>query len=89
MDELRDKVQQIFRRIFHDKSLTIRDNMSAADVPLWDSLAHINLIIAVESEFRIKFATAEISKLKEPGQDVGQFLQLLEQKIFKKTPPSP
>jgi len=55
--------------------------MTAADVDGWDSLAHINLIIAVERKLGIKFATAEISRMKEPDQNVGTFLRLIESKV--------
>ena len=42
---------------------------------------HINIIIAVEKRFGVKFATAEISGLKAEGQDVGTFLDLLAGKM--------
>jgi len=54
--------------------------MTAADVDGWDSLAHINLIIALEKRLGVRFATAEISRLKEDGQTVGSLLDLVEQK---------
>jgi acyl carrier protein len=84
MSDLRDRLQHIFRQVFTDPDIVLRDNMTGADVDGWDSLAHINLIIAVEKGMGIKFATAEISKMKEPGQNVGTFIQLVESKIEKK-----
>ncbi len=53
--------------------------MTADDIPGWDSLTHINLMVATEKRFKVKFATAEISKLKEDGQNVGSFLALVRQ----------
>jgi acyl carrier protein len=84
MSDLRNRVQSIFQQVFNDPELVLRDEMSAADVDGWDSLAHINLIIAVEKAMGIKFATAEISKMKEPSQNAGTFIRLIESKIGKK-----
>jgi acyl carrier protein len=84
MNDTRDRMQIIFRQVFGDPDIVLRDEMTGADVDGWDSLAHINLIIAVEKGMGIKFATAEISRMKEPGQNVGTFLQLVESKIGKK-----
>lgn len=81
MAELRERVQGIFRDVFEDDGLILRDDMTSRDVDGWDSLAHINLIIAVESELGIRFAAAEISKLKEHTQNVGSFLALIEAKL--------
>ena len=39
--------------------------MTAEDVDGWDSLKHIDIIIAIEKRLKVKFATAEISRLKE------------------------
>jgi acyl carrier protein len=84
MADLRERVQAIFRQVFNDPSIVLRDDMTAADIDGWDSLAHINLIIAVEKGLGIKFATAEISKMKEPDQNVGTFIKLIANKVSKK-----
>ena len=73
-----------FRKVFADDSIVITDPMTAADIDGWDSLGHINLIIAIEKQFKIKFATAEISKLKGDDQNIGTFLQMLADKVGKK-----
>ena len=84
MDKTREMLQEIFRDVFEDDGLVLRDDLSAGDVPNWDSLAHINMIIAVEAKFKIKFATAEISQMKAPGQTLVHFLVLLEKKLAEK-----
>ncbi len=81
MADVRNQIRDIFREVFDDPHLDLRDAMTAADVEGWDSLAHINLIIAIERQLGIKFATAEISRMKEPGQTVGSFLRLIEAKL--------
>jgi acyl carrier protein len=81
MTDVRDRLQDIFRDVFDDRSLVLRDEMTAQDVDGWDSLTHINLIIAVERKLGIKFATAEISRMREAGQNVGSFVSLVEGKL--------
>lgn len=74
---VRSRLERIFQDVFDDDSLVLRPDMTATDVDGWDSLEHINLIIAVEREFKVKFATAEIVGLK----NVGEFEALLERKL--------
>ena len=81
MNDVRQRVQEVFRDVFDDPAIVLRDEMTASDVDGWDSLTHINLIIALERRLGMKFATAEISRMKEPGQNVGSFLRLIAEKI--------
>jgi acyl carrier protein len=81
MDELRQEMQQVFQDVFGDPTIALQDRMTAADIEGWDSLMHINLIIAVERRFGIRFATAEISGLKGDDQNVGTFLRLVASKL--------
>ncbi len=48
-------------------ALVLKDEMTAADVPGWDSLTHIDLVLAIERRFKIKLTTGEVSKLKNVG----------------------
>ena len=81
MTDLQAGFQEIFRDVFEDDELTITRETTAGDVDGWDSLMHINLIIAVEKKFEVRFATAEISGLKAKGQNVGTFLDLVQSKL--------
>jgi len=85
MEAIREQVQNVFREVFDDPALVLNEAMTANDVEGWDSLAHINLIIAIQKRFNVRFATAEISRLKEDGANVGSLLELLarKQKLFK------
>lgn len=80
MDAIREQLQEIFREVFQDPDLVLRDHMTANNIDGWDSLAHINLIIAVEKRLRVKFATAEISRLKADDANVGKMVELLARK---------
>jgi acyl carrier protein len=81
MNELAEDLQSVFREVFDDESLVLTGNMTATDIDGWDSLMNINLIIALEARFGIKFATAEISGLKAKGQNIGTLLKLVASKI--------
>ena len=67
----------VFRDVFDDEEMTIFPEMTAADYEDWDSLAQIQLIVAVERKFNIKFSTDEVLRLK----NVGEFAALMEAKI--------
>ena len=75
-----DKIQKIFRDIFDDQTLQIKRETSARDIEAWDSLAHINLVMAVEHEFGIKFALGELQSLK----NVGDMVDVIEKKTAAK-----
>jgi acyl carrier protein len=74
------KLTDIFRTLFDDPSLVLRDNLTAPDVPGWDSFNHINLVMQIEEDFRLRFTTEEISSLA----NVGEFKALIARKLHKK-----
>jgi len=76
-EELFDRVQDIFRDIFDEDDMVIEDKTSSNDVEEWDSLNHINLVSAIEKEFKIKFALGELMSLK----DVGAMVDLMIVKL--------
>ena len=75
--ELFDGVQDIFRDIFDEDDMVIEDKTSSDDIEDWDSLNHINLVSAIEKEFKIKFALVELMTLK----DVGAMVELMMEKL--------
>jgi len=72
-----DNVQEIFRDIFDEHDMVIEDKTNSDDVEEWDSLNHINLVSAIEKEFKIKFALGELMSLK----DVGAMVDLMIVKL--------
>ncbi|HEY4780512.1 MAG TPA: acyl carrier protein, partial [Chthoniobacterales bacterium] len=81
MEEIRQQVQEVFREVFEDPALLLNDRMTAEDVDGWDSLAHIDLIVAIEKRLGVRFATVEISRLKDDGANVGNLLELVARKL--------
>jgi len=61
------KLAEIFRNLFTNVTLNLSRTTTAQDVAGWDSLMHINLIVAIEREFRIRFTTREITALRNVG----------------------
>ena len=63
-------VAEVIRENFEDDTLKISADTTAADVPGWDSIAHIELMISVEDRFGIRFTTSESAAMKNVGQMV-------------------
>lgn len=61
--EREQRLTKVFRRVFHQPALVLRDELSARDVPGWDSLNHVTLMIEVESEFGLRFTSTEVQVL--------------------------
>ena len=80
MAELMPRVEQVFRDAFADPGLTLARAMTASDVDGWDSVAHVNLLVALERAFEVRFTTAEMARLSAEGQTVGDLVDLLEAK---------
>ena len=69
------EVNDIFRRELGNDELVIDYQTSASDVPEWDSLTHILLVVAIEKHFGIKFTSAEIESYKNVGEMCGAILR--------------
>jgi acyl carrier protein len=76
-DDIYARLTEIFRDVFDDDDIVLTPNTTAADIQDWDSFNHINLIVAIETKFGIKFQTAEIESLK----NVGDMVAVIERKI--------
>lgn len=74
--EIKEKLNGVFRQVFHQQDLVVTEEMSAKDVKGWDSLNHVTLIFAVEKAFKIRIATREVQGLK----NVGDLIRLIAAK---------
>ena len=72
-NEVFSGIQDIFRDIFDADDLVISSTTNSDEIEDWDSLNHINLVSAIEKEFKIKFALGELVMLK----DVGAMVDLM------------
>jgi acyl carrier protein len=62
-----EKLTGIFRNVFDDEDIVIGPETTANDIDGWDSLSHINLIVAVETMFSIRFTQKELLTFKNVG----------------------
>jgi acyl carrier protein len=69
--EILDELQAVFRDCFDDDDLVLTPGTTAADVPGWDSLRHVMLMVAVEQRFGIRFGVQELPGLKNVGELVA------------------
>ena len=66
--EILSEVQDIFRDVLDNEDIVLKADTVADDVEEWDSLTHIQLVVAVEKHFKIKFTSKEILSWKNVGE---------------------
>lgn len=62
-DEIRDRVRAVLARVLKSDPAAIADNASQMELSDWDSVRHMNVVLALENDFGIEFADAELQKL--------------------------
>lgn len=77
-EEVYSTLNEVFRDVFDDESITVDDNTTSDDIEEWDSLEHINLIAAVEQEFGMKFSMGQVVTMKNVGEMVDIILNQIE-----------
>jgi acyl carrier protein len=64
MSIVEDRILSVFREVLDIDDLILTDETSAKDVPGWDSLAQVKLVIAIEEEFNMKFTTHDVAEMQ-------------------------
>jgi acyl carrier protein len=75
--EIQQKLTLVFRDVFDDPTIEISDATTAKDVAGWDSIMHVNLIVAVEKAFATTFTTKDVKSLA----NVGHLIQLIAKRV--------
>ncbi|WP_270465091.1 MULTISPECIES: acyl carrier protein [Fusobacterium] len=75
--DILQKLEVIFRDVFDDEDIVLTNETTANDIEDWDSLAQINLLIAIKKEFKINFDLEEVSKYK----NVGDIINAIKEKV--------
>ncbi|MBT8399716.1 MAG: acyl carrier protein [Rhodothermia bacterium] len=70
------ELEKIFETVISDGPVELTAETQSADVPGWDSVAHINLMVSIEQAFGVTFASAEMASF----QRVGDLVECLERK---------
>ena len=76
-EQILSELTDLFRDVFERPDLTLTRQTTAQDVEGWDSVNHINVIVAAEMHFGVKFKTAELDEMK----NVGELVDLIGQKM--------
>ena len=66
-EEVFERLNEVFRDVFDDETIKVKDTTTADDIEDWDSLEHINLVVAVEKCFGNKFTMGEVTGMKNVG----------------------
>lgn len=77
MEEIYARLREIFDDVFEGGAIEVRPDLTAKDVPEWDSLSHIRLILAVQKAFKIRFTAAQTAHLA----NVGELVDLISAKM--------
>lgn len=77
-ENIRKKLNDVFIDIFDDENIIIDEKTSSEDIDGWDSLEHINLIVAVEQKFNIKFSMKDVISMN----NVGDMMNIISSKIY-------
>lgn len=75
--EILEKVQDIFRDVLDNEDIVLNRNDSADDIEEYDSLSHVQLVVAIEKEFNIKFSSKDILS----WDNFGEMLDCIENYI--------
>ena len=78
-EEIYERLNSVFRDVFDDESIVVKPETTSNDIEDWDSLEHINLVVAVEQEFGIKFNMKEVTSMK----NVGEMVEIIISRIDK------
>ncbi len=70
-DDLWNELTAVFRECLNDDSITLAESTTAKDVPGWDSITHVLLIVAIEKKFRVRFTGRRNSKTAESRRTDG------------------
>ncbi len=73
-EKIYETLNEIFRDIFDDEEIVVTPETNSDTIEDWDSLEHINLVVAIEKAFGLKFSMDEVTGMK----DVGEMVEIIK-----------
>lgn len=76
-NEMLKQITEIFIDVLDNEDIVLEESTTASDVEDWDSLNHIQLVVAIEKHFKIRFTSKEI----QSWNNVGEMMTCISEKI--------
>ena len=73
--EVFTRLDEVFQDVFDNEEIHVSDETTAEDIEDWDSLEQINLVVAIQDEFKVKFNIDEVNAMKNVGEMVDFILE--------------
>jgi acyl carrier protein len=77
--EILKQLTDIFKDVLDNNDIALNETTTANDVEEWDSLTHVQLVVAIEKHFKLRFSSGEIRNWK----NVGEMCQAIESRLNK------
>jgi acyl carrier protein len=68
IEEIIKQVNKVFVDVLDNEDIIVNSLTTATDIDEWDSLTHIQLVVAIEKKFKIRFLSSEIQNFKNVGE---------------------
>lgn len=67
-NEILGQVNDIFKEVLENDKIKIQETTTGDDIEEWDSLTHLQLVVAIEKHFKIRFTSSEIINFNNVGE---------------------
>ena len=69
------RLEKVLRNVFPIEADVIDENWTSDDIPEWDSIGHLNLIMEIQKEFNVKIEIEEMFEV-EKLSDITRILKI-------------
>ena len=76
------RLEKVIREVFPIEEETIDENWTSDDIPDWDSVGHLNLIMEIEKAFDIKIEIEEMFEVEK----LGDLIPILKKRLYGRLP---